>query len=245
MAALSEKDQEKLLENRHFLIVEDETFTRHILARFLLNSPGCEIHQAANGLEAVQRLEDVGPAIDCIISDINMSPMNGLQLLQAIRSGRTKAKKDVPVVLLTGHSDRRCLNTALELDVSAFVVKPASRQSLTSRVARVLGAPADTKDAREYFMVDVPENIVELTTGKKQTNDDQVEVTGIRLELDEIHDNAEVTREVVMSNGTLLLPAGSILNKRTKARLNDLAEMDPSLRYVWVKPEEEVVDESG
>lgn len=240
-----DQNHERILENRHFLIVEDETFTRHILARFLLNSPGCEIHQAANGLEAVQKLSEVGPAIDCVISDINMSPMNGLQLLQAIRSGQTRAKRDVPVVLLTGHSDRRFLQTALELDVSAFVVKPASRQSLTSRVARVLGAPPTTKDSREYFLVDVPENIVELSTGKKHTADEPVEVTGVRLGLDEVHDNAVVTREVVMSNGTLLLPAGSILNKRTRARLSDLAEMDASLRYVWVKPEEETADGSN
>lgn len=244
---MTETDLEVQIEGRSILVVEDENFTRHILCNFLLRGQGCRLHQATNGLEAVAKLDELDGGVDCIVTDIKMAPMNGLQLLQAIRSGRTKVDFKVPVLLLTGHSDVSCLRTAMALDVSGFIVKPASRQALMVRLACALegtarrqteGDDAANKDPREYFLVDVPDRIGEPPPLRRNRIDEHQDIIGIRMDLEEVHPNAVLTRDVYMANGTLLLPAGAPLSARNRARLADLASMDPELRMVWVRPPE-------
>lgn len=242
---MADLDLEDSIQGRSILVVEDEHFTRRILCNFLLRGNDCTLYQASNGLEAVGLLEQFGPALDCIVTDIKMAPMNGLQLLQAIRSGRTKADPRIPVVLLTGHSDVSCLRTAMALDVSGFLVKPASRQSLLARLARAIegsgrvGAEARPfRDPRDYFLVEVPDRIGEPPPLRQSGPEEHQDLHGVLMDLDEVHADAVLTRDVHMANGTLLLPAGSLLTSRNRSRLAELAGLDPDLRRVWVKPPE-------
>src|SRR5438477_8783711 len=52
-----------------------------------------------------------------LISDVNMPTMNGLELVQRVRSGDTAAPRDLPILMLTGHGDELVVTTALALDV--------------------------------------------------------------------------------------------------------------------------------
>ncbi|HEU0168966.1 MAG TPA: response regulator, partial [Chloroflexota bacterium] len=82
---------------KRVLIVEDHTDTRLMLAD-LLSHWGYEVDTAVDGTQAIRHLSD--PAPDLITLDYNMPVMNGVQLLEKIRS--TAGWTQIPVLVLSG-----------------------------------------------------------------------------------------------------------------------------------------------
>jgi len=95
-----------------------------------------EVDLTSNGVEAVQRLNR--ETYDLVICDIAMEAFNGLQLLAAVRAGLTKADKDLPVIMLTGHTDEEMVATAKGLAANGFLGKPMSWNALSNEVERVI-----------------------------------------------------------------------------------------------------------
>lgn len=124
------------------MLVDDVAFSRQLVFKMLRDMGAREIHHAENGNEALDildREEDVG----FVISDFNMPEFNGLQLLKAIRSGNTAARRDIPFAMLTGFSDRYLVDMALALDVNAFLTKPVSKKALSKRLEKMLERGGD------------------------------------------------------------------------------------------------------
>jgi CheY-like chemotaxis protein len=126
------------LDNRHFLVVDDEEFVRVLVTRFLKRSGAASVVTMANGREAIAAIRSVDVAFDAIITDINMRPMNGIELLRAVRTGAEGLKRNMAVIVLTAHSEAELVAEALALDADAFVVKPVEREILVERIVRVL-----------------------------------------------------------------------------------------------------------
>ena len=78
------------------LLVEDEELLRSVLVR-LLEAQGFEVHEAANGREAMAHAEAL--TVDVVVSDLLMPEMNGFELAAALRAQRP----EVPLVLCSGH----------------------------------------------------------------------------------------------------------------------------------------------
>ena len=76
------------LTNRYFLVVDDEDFVRTLVARFLKQSGAAGVIEVANGQQAISAINSYDMTFDAVVTDINMRPMNGLELLSAIRTGR-------------------------------------------------------------------------------------------------------------------------------------------------------------
>src|SRR5271170_4855113 len=86
-----------------FLVADDRSFIRTLVNSMLLQEGARHIGRAASGQEAIEVLQKGGGRFDCIISDWNMEPINGVQLLQKIRAGQVPhISPDVCFVLLTG-----------------------------------------------------------------------------------------------------------------------------------------------
>src|SRR5579862_4188743 len=113
-----------------------------------------EIWAASDGPQALSLLRT--EAVSCLICDINMRPMNGLQVVQQIRSGEAGIRRDLPIAMLTAHSDVEIVGTALALDVNGFILKPVSVAELGSRLTRVLSEPFQVADADSYAAVRIP-----------------------------------------------------------------------------------------
>jgi len=126
------------LANRHFLVVDDEGFVRTLVARYLRRSGAAGVVEAADGRQAIAAIAAYDMLFDVVISDINMRPVNGLELLRAIRTGAGGLKRNMAVLMLTVHSEAELVAEALALDADAFVVKPVERGELIERVLRVL-----------------------------------------------------------------------------------------------------------
>ena len=147
-----------------------------------------EVHQAENGTEALEVLQSEGP-IDFVLSDFKMPGFNGLQLLKAIRTGQTAARRETPFAMLTGYSDRHLVDMALALDVNAFLAKPISKKTLAARLNKMLSrdeAETPVKPAEVY------ENIA-----IEEAEEESVPVLAVPVRGKTILKNLEVTREVV------------------------------------------------
>ena len=117
---------------------------------------GCETVAAANnGDDALTVMLTASHGFDIIISDFEMPVMNGLQLLKAIRIGTRGVSRDIPFVMLTGHSDRFIVGTAFSLDVDSFVVKPVTPKTLKARISHIMASDRLIKKPIDYDEISI------------------------------------------------------------------------------------------
>ena len=117
------------------LIVEDNPVNSQLLEQ-ILQGAGYETVTANSGREALECL----PAhtdIQLIVTDIMMPEMDGLQLIEHLRSHFEW--KDMPLILLTAHTDRETILKTAKLGCEHYLVKPVKPQELLERVKQVLG----------------------------------------------------------------------------------------------------------
>ncbi len=119
------------------LLVDDVMFSRQVVSKMLNDLRVHDVHHAEDGNEALDVLNEEKD-VSFVISDFHMPDFNGLQLLKAIRTGKTAARSDLPFAMLTGYSDRYLVDMALALDVNAFLKKPVSIKALVARLKKML-----------------------------------------------------------------------------------------------------------
>jgi CheY-like chemotaxis protein len=141
---------------RRFLVVDDEPFMLSMLERMLRHFKAGTTFKAQGGVEALKTIRDSTTQVDCIISDYNMKPVNGLQLLQAVRTGvNAKIPRDQNFIMLTGHGETEVVKSAIMLDVNAYLVKPISPEKLAQTLDRVFKKPLALKDAGYYRSINL------------------------------------------------------------------------------------------
>ena len=124
-----------MLKGRHVLIVDDQQMIRKIIQVMLARMNPGKVTQAANGDDARQTITTTPP--DLIVCDINMSPGNGLELLQSIRSGEL-GDSSIPVIFLTCNTGTNMVERAVELGANGYLTKPIQPQKLEQVVRSVL-----------------------------------------------------------------------------------------------------------
>ena len=116
------------------LIVDDYKTMLRII-RNLLKQIGFEnVDEAADGTEALGKLRTKRYGL--VISDWNMSPMTGLELLQAVRAD---AKLEtIPFIMITAESKTENVVAAKQAGVSNYIVKPFNAETLQGKIEKVL-----------------------------------------------------------------------------------------------------------
>lgn len=151
------------LSAQRILLVDDVPFARATVGRILQGLGEPTVFEASDGYEAMSIIEASPEDVSMVIADFNMPRMNGLQLLKAIRLGEAGFRRDLPVALLTGYSERHLVDTAARLDVNAFLIKPVSRDALGRRLRKVIDLSVDgswlkAPEAYRNVRVDVGED---------------------------------------------------------------------------------------
>jgi two-component system chemotaxis response regulator CheY len=122
--------------NINILIVDDYKTMLRII-RSLLNQIGFNnIDEAPNGAMALAKLKE--KKYELIISDWNMEPMTGLELLKNVRA--EEALKTIPFIMVTAESKTENVVAAKQAGVSNYIVKPFNAETLKAKLASVLGA---------------------------------------------------------------------------------------------------------
>ena len=112
------------------LIVDDDPGIREVV-RIALRREGFETEEAANGVEAVRRVEESPP--DAVVLDILMPEMDGTEACRAIR-----ARSSVPILFLSSKDDEIDRILGLEMGGDDYVTKPFSPRELVARIRAVL-----------------------------------------------------------------------------------------------------------
>ncbi len=112
------------------LIVDDEANIRSLIRKYAVYE-GYQVHEAANGIEAVEMCRE--KSFDLVIMDVMMPEMDGFSAVREIRKD-----SDVPVLMLSARGEEYDRIRGFELGVDDYVVKPFSPRELMMRVAAIL-----------------------------------------------------------------------------------------------------------
>ena len=123
------------------LVVDDESKMRRVLEMALRNL-GHEVVQAGDGEEALARFGEV--PFDLVLTDLKMARMDGLQLLQALRS----RGEDVPVIVLTAYGTIETAVTAMKLGAADYILRPFEMETVELAVTRALALGAMQRENR-------------------------------------------------------------------------------------------------
>jgi two-component system chemotaxis response regulator CheY len=121
--------------NAPVLVVDDyQTMVRII--RNLLKHLGFEnVDEAADGREAVKKMRKTRYGL--VISDWNMAPMTGIELLLEVRAD--EILKPTPFIMVTAESKTENVIAAKQAGVNNYIVKPFNAETLKAKITSVLG----------------------------------------------------------------------------------------------------------
>ena len=122
--------------NINILIVDDYKTMLRIIRSLLTQIGFSNIDEAANGSMAVEKLKEKKYGL--IISDWNMEPMTGLELLKNVRAN--ESTKTIPFIMVTAESKTDNVIAAKQAGVSNYIVKPFNSETLKAKLVSVLGA---------------------------------------------------------------------------------------------------------
>lgn len=121
--------------NLPILVVDDFMTMRTIIEGILKQLGFSNIDTATNGEQALEKIR--GKSYGLILSDWNMEPMSGLDLLKNVRGGVNT--KNIPLILITAESKPDNIIAAKKAGVSNYIVKPFNANTLKDKLVSVLG----------------------------------------------------------------------------------------------------------
>jgi len=117
------------------LVVDDYNTMRRIIRNLLEQIGFSNTAEAENGASALEKLR--AGAYGLVVSDWNMEPMTGLQLLQQVRADARL--KETPFIMVTAESKTDNVVAAKAAGVNNYIVKPFNAETLTKKIEAVLG----------------------------------------------------------------------------------------------------------
>ncbi len=137
------------IERLNFLVVDDN---KHmcVLIKTILSAFGVRnVLEAGDGADAFKVLKHF-PA-DIIICDWVMQPLDGLDFVRLVRTGKDSPNPYVPVIMLTGHTEMHRVMEAREAGVSEFLAKPVSPKKLYARIRSIIEHQRNFIKSKSYF----------------------------------------------------------------------------------------------
>ena len=118
------------------VLVVDDYQTMIRIIRNLLNQLGFRnIEEAKDGKQALEKMQ--ANKFGLVISDWNMEPMTGFELLQQVRA--SEALKATPFIMITAESKTENVIAAKKAGVNNYIVKPFNAETLKGKIKAVLG----------------------------------------------------------------------------------------------------------
>ena len=117
------------------LVVDDYATMVRIMRNLLRQLEFTNVEDANSGADALDKLRSDNFGL--VISDWNMAPMTGIELLQEVRSD--DKLKHLPFIMVTAESKTENVVMAKKAGVSNYIVKPFNAETLKMKLASVLG----------------------------------------------------------------------------------------------------------
>ena len=122
------------------LVIDDEPFMRKLIIRVLDELEVESVSEAADGAEALMKVNDSANSFDLIICDLEMPNMDGFEFVKRLREMTGSPNVNTPVLIVTGHSEPESVQSAIEAGIHGYLVKPISKQSLEKRIIAAMSS---------------------------------------------------------------------------------------------------------
>lgn len=188
-------------------IVDDEAAVRSSLA-FLLMSSGFAVKMHESGPAFLDALTE--PATACLVTDLRMPDMNGVELLEALSARGLY----VPAIVITGHGDVPMAVAAMKAGATDFIEKPFEDVVLIDAIHRA-SAQADARGVASVSDGDIRHRLSQLTEREAEI------LTGIVAGLP----NKTIAYDLQISPRTVEVHRASIMNKMQAKNLPELVRM--------------------
>ncbi|ALG26120.1 PhoP family transcriptional regulator [Lactiplantibacillus plantarum] len=164
---------------KKILVVDDEKPISDIM-KFNLTKEGYEVHAAADGEEALQKVDEVHP--DLILLDLMLPKMDGLEVARQVRKNY-----DMPIIMVTAKDSELDKVLGLELGADDYVTKPFSNRELVARVKANLrrqGAPsAQPAEVEENSDIEIGDLVIHPEAYMVSKRGENIELTHREFEL--------------------------------------------------------------
>lgn len=127
------------LSNLNLLVVDDSPHMQRLLVAMLNALNIRKIQCACDGNEALTAVRNLLP--DIIITDAEMQPMGGIELVRTLRADTSVNVNETPIIMVTGHTERKWVENARDAGIDHFLAKPISAESLYRRLGKVILNP--------------------------------------------------------------------------------------------------------
>lgn len=131
------------------LIIDDNMHMRSIIKELLRAVGIQDIKEAADPVEAFELIRTV--PIDLVLVDFSMPIIDGVEFTQMVRTSSDSPNPYMPIVMITGHSERSRVHAARDAGVNEFLVKPVTAKSLIERITTVVNNPRSFVKSGGYF----------------------------------------------------------------------------------------------
>ncbi len=152
------------------LIVEDSQPMTQITCALLKGFGVKKMSVATNTDSAFERFCD--ERHDLILIDWLLKPMDGIKLTQKIRKDKASPNPFVPIILMTGFSEKQRVIDARDTGVTEFLVKPFTANDLYKRIDHVIMKPRQFVKAPDFFGPDRRRKFIDEDNTPKRREDD-------------------------------------------------------------------------
>ena len=137
------------LEQVNFLILEDNVHMRTLI-RSILNALGARSIREAGDVETAFQMLRTSPS-DMVICDWEMEPVSGLDFVKQVRNDKNSPNPQIPIIMLTAHSEMTRVMEARDSGINEFVIKPISAKTLYARIRDIIKHPRNYVQTETYF----------------------------------------------------------------------------------------------
>jgi len=147
---MASRQAEDVLGTVVVLVVDGNAFTRRLTKQMLMNLGIKTIHEAADGVSAIDAIQNVNP--DVMILDWDAPILNGREVMRIVRVPGVFPKASLPVIMLTDQGLRSRATLSMQLGAHEMLVKPLSPKILEERLLGIILKPRPMVRAGKFYI---------------------------------------------------------------------------------------------
>ena len=188
-------------------IIEDDESVRKSLA-FRLRAAGFRVAAYESALAFLDAPPDIGEG--CVVTDIRMPQMDGMELLRRIKS----SGRNLQVIVMTGHGDISLAVEAMKLGAADFIEKPFEDEKLLTMINAALNN-AEASSRRDRKALEIVELMRSLTARERDVLDGLVAGRS----------NKDIGRDLDISPRTVEIYRANLMKKMQATSLSELIQI--------------------
>lgn len=156
------------------IVIDDNAFMRRLIRGLLFGFGVREVYEAEDGASGLDSILAYKP--DVLIMDWEMPILDGIEVTRLVRQQDASSNPFLPIILVTGYSEKARVIQARDAGVNEFLVKPISAKRLYERILSVIVHPRPYIKTRSYFGPDRRRFLMENYAGKERRHAETIPV---------------------------------------------------------------------